>query len=104
MEVETFNSNGKFYIYILANGRYGLTYTGITGDLIGKIYNFRKDVSPKIINRYKIHNLVYYETAKNMTEALKKKKYLKNLSRKEKMELVDEKNPEWKDLYYEIIL
>jgi putative endonuclease len=104
MKEETFNSNGRFHIYILANARYGLTSMGITGDLIGKIYSYKKDVSRKIINRYKIHNLVYYEKAKNMTDALKRKKQLKSLSRKKKMELIDEINPEWKDLYYEIIL
>ncbi|MEQ8190497.1 MAG: GIY-YIG nuclease family protein [Candidatus Eremiobacterota bacterium] len=104
MEEEIFRPNGRSYIYILANTKYGLTYIGMTGDLIGKIYSHRKDVSRKISNRYKIHNLVYYETAKDMTEALKRKKCLKNLSRKEKMELIDAKNPEWQDLYYKIIL
>lgn len=104
MKEEHYKTNGRFHIYILANGRYGLIYMGITGDLIGKIYSYRKDVSRKITNRYKIHNLVYYEKAQNITYALERKKQLNSLSRKKKMELIDEKNPEWKDLYYEIIL
>ncbi len=102
--MKAFNSNDNFYIYILANGRYGLTYMGITRDLIGKIYNFRKDVSRKIINRYKIHNLVYYETLDNMSDALRRKKQLNSYPREKRMELIDEKNPDWKDLYYKIIL
>ena len=77
-------------------------YIGVTSDLINRIFEHRTNKYLKITARYELHKLVYYELFHSIEEAIGREKQLKAGSRKKKLELITEMNPEWKDLWEEI--
>ncbi|MCD4760541.1 GIY-YIG nuclease family protein [bacterium] len=90
----------QYFVYILANHKHGTLYTGITSDLIGRVWQHKEKVNPKsFTSRYSINKLVYYEIHEDPYEAIFREKQIKNLVRRKKIELIEESNPEWKDLY-----
>lgn len=93
----------SYYIYILAGKRNGTLYIGITSDLIKRVYEHKNNLVEGFTKKYKVHNLVYYEQTEDVESAIKREKQLKNWHRKWKTDLIEEGNPEWKDLYYDLI-
>ena len=91
------------YIYILTNSRNGTLYIGVTSNLIRRIWQHKNDVIKGFSSKYQLHMLVYYEEHSNIVEAIKREKCLKHWRRLWKLKLIDEFNPEWKDLYNDII-
>lgn len=91
------------YIYILTNSRNGTLYIGVTSNLIRRIWQHKNDVIKGFSSKYQLHMLVYYEEHSNIVEAIKREKSLKHWRRLWKLKLIDEFNPEWKDLYNDII-
>jgi putative endonuclease len=87
-----------FYVYILTNKPGGLFYIGVTGDLIRRIEQHKKDIVEGFTKRYKLHRLAYYETHKTAIEAITREKQLKKWKRDWKIRLIKTENPEWKDL------
>ena len=90
-------------VYILASKRKGTLYTGVTSNLIKRIWEHKNCVVEGFTQRYNVHQLVWYELHENMESAIMREKQLKNWRRKWKMELIEEKNPEWFDLYSTIV-
>ncbi len=89
-----------YYIYLLANETNVALYTGVTGDLLRRVYEHRNHLDPKSFTaRYAIHKLVYYEACEDVRAAIEREKQIKSWSRKRKNALVERMNPEWKDLY-----
>ena len=79
-------------------------YTGVTSDLKVRVYQHKNNVFEKSFTaKYKLHNLVYYETFHNIEEAIAREKQIKGGSRKKKEALINSFNPEWKDLYEDIL-
>ena len=93
----------KGYIYILFNKRNGTLYTGVTSDLIKRIYEHKSKVVEGFTNKYKVDKLGYYEIHDTISSAIEREKQIKGGSRKKKLELIEKMNPEWKDLYDVII-
>jgi len=89
----------QYYVYILANKRNGTLYTGVTSDLIKRVYDHKNDLADGFTKKYGIHQLVYFEQAGDVNSAIAREKQLKNWHRQWKLDLIEEKNPEWKDLY-----
>ncbi len=89
-------------VYILANKKNGTIYTGVTSNLQKRIYEHKNNVSQGFTQKYKIHNLVYYEVCEFMESAIEREKQIKAGSRKKKMDLIENKNPLWRDLFSEI--
>lgn len=90
-------------IYILANKRNGTLYTGVTSNLIKRILEHKNNIADGFTKKYNIHNLVYYELANTMTSAIEREKQIKAGSRKQKLDLIENMNPEWKDLYSNLL-
>ena len=92
----------QFYVYILASKRNGTLYTGVTSNLIKRIWQHKNELLEGFSKKYKVKNLVYYEVHNNVGSALTREKQIKKWRRAWKLRLIEEKNPEWKDLYNEI--
>jgi putative endonuclease len=91
-----------FYVYIMASKRNGTLYVGSTSDLIKRIWEHKNKVIPGFTAKYNVHLLVYYETHEAYIEAARREKRFKNWSRQWKLNLIEDLNPEWRDLYEEI--
>jgi putative endonuclease len=92
----------EFYIYILASKRNGTLYTGVTSNLIQRVWQHKNDLFEGFAEKYNIKNLVFYEVHTNAESAITREKRIKKWRRTWKLRLIEEKNPEWKDLYREI--
>ncbi len=90
-------------VYILASHRNGTLYVGVTSDLLKRIWEHKYDVVEGYTKKYKVHTLVWYEMHVTMDAAIRAEKALKEWKRSWKLELIEEKNPEWKDLYEELL-
>ena len=86
-------------IYIMTNKRNGTLYTGVTSDLVKRIYQHKNAVTPGLTHRYNCKLLVYYEMHEDMLGAISREKQIKGGSRKKKIALIEKVNPEWNDLY-----
>ena len=94
-----------YYVYILANSTNVTIYTGVTNDLIRRVYEHRHEADPQSFTaRYKVHKLVYFEQTTDVRAALEREKQIKSWKRVKKNQLVESKNPTWRDLYPEILL
>ncbi|NIA07696.1 MAG: GIY-YIG nuclease family protein [Actinobacteria bacterium] len=91
-----------YYVYVLASRQNGTLYIGITSDLIKRTYEHKNDLVAGFTNKYHVHQLVHYEQFNNAQVAIAREKQLKKWKRKWKLELIEESNPDWKDLYEEI--
>jgi len=91
-----------YYVYILASTRNGTLYIGITGDLPKRAYQHKNKLLGGFTSKYAVHQKVYYEQFNNPDEAIAREKQLKKWNRKWKLNLIEEFNPQWKDLYIQI--
>jgi putative endonuclease len=91
-----------YCVYILTNDRNTVLYTGITSNLKGRIYQHRKILFPGFAKRYNVWKLVYYETGTNASGAITREKQIKPGSRKKKLDLINDFNPEGRDLYDDV--
>ena len=92
----------NYYVYILASKRNGTLYIGVTSNLLKRVYEHKSKMVEGFTKKYNVHKLVYYEQTNIIQSALTREKQLKKWYRKWKIELIEEMNPEWKDLYYEL--
>ena len=90
-------------VYILASHRNGTLYIGVTSDLIKRCWEHRTGATVGFTKKYEVHQLVYYELHQNMYSAITREKQLKKWSRKWKLGLIEEHNPQWNDLWDEIV-
>jgi len=83
------------YVYILASKRNGTLYIGVTSDLIKRIYEHKNGFVDAFTKKYKVHLLVHYEQFLDIYSAISREKQLKHL--------IELHNPNWRDLYFDII-
>ena len=93
----------QFYVYILASKRNGTLYTGVTSNLIQRVWQHKHDVIQGFTRKYNVKTLVYYEIHENAESALTKEKKIKRWRRAWKLDLIEDSNPEWRDLYEDIL-
>lgn len=91
-------------VYIMANRRNGTLYTGVTSDLIRRVYEHKNKLLPCFTKRYNCNILVFYELIDSMDIAIIREKQIKAGSRKRKLALIENMNPGWLDLYEEICI
>lgn len=89
----------QYYLYILANKKYGTLYTGVTADLIRRVYEHQQELLKGFTERYNVHRLVYYEVHNDISEAIAREKSIKKWKRDWKISLIEENNLDWMDLY-----
>ena len=87
----------EYYVYIMTNKSRTL-YTGVTGDLMRRVYEHKNKLVPGFTSKYNIRYLVYYESTSNVHAALEREKQIKGWLRAKKIVLIESMNPEWKDL------
>ena len=91
-------------IYIMTNKNKTTLYVGVTSNLQSRIFKHRNHLyNNSFTKRYNLELLVYYEVFNNIEEAILREKQIKAGSRKKKEDLINSKNPEWNDLYDEIM-
>ena len=90
-------------VYILASKRNGTLYIGVTSDLIRRVWRHKNDLAESFTKRYGIHKLVWHQNHETMESAITHEKRLKNWPRSWKIGLIEERNPEWNDLFGDLI-
>jgi len=94
----------QYYVYILASRTNVTIYTGVTNDLVRRVWEHINSCDPSsFTSRYKTHKLVYYEIANDPYQAITREKQIKSWNRAKKNALISGMNPEWKDLYEDIL-
>ena len=92
-----------YWVYILASKRGGTLYIGVTNNLVRRVYEHREGLAESFTKRYGIKTLVYFEPHETIATALQREKNIKHWSREWKIDLIVASNPEWRDLYEEIV-
>ena len=94
----------NYYVYILSSATDVTIYTGVTKDLVRRVYEHKHNLDPDSFTaRYGVHKLVYYEETTDVRAAIEREKQIKSWSRKKKKRLVETMNPTWEDLYGNIL-
>jgi putative endonuclease len=97
------NMDYNFYVYILASGKNGTLYTGVTKDLVKRVYEHKNKLLQGFTEKYNVDKLVYFEHFTYINYAITREKNIKKWKRNWKLRLIIEKNPQWRDLYYDLI-
>ena len=94
----------QYYVYILSNTHKNVIYTGVTNDLVRRVYEHKKHLDKSsFTSRYTVENLVYFEQTTDIDSAISREKQIKGWNRKRKEKLIEAKNPNWDDLYKNIL-
>jgi putative endonuclease len=93
----------SYYVYILASGTHGTLYVGVTNDLIRRVNEHKEGKIEGFTKKYNIDQLVHYEETSNIIAAIEREKCIKAWRRDWKIELIEKDNPQWRDLYKDII-
>ena len=89
-----------YYVYILANNTRTTIYTGMTNDLIRRVYEHKQHADPNSFTaKYDVTRLVYFDSTPDVRSAIEREKQIKGWNRRRKNTLISEMNPAWKDLY-----
>lgn len=89
----------QYYVYILASKKYGTLYTGVTSNLIKRIWEHKQGLVDGFTKQYQVHKLVYYEIYQDVIEAILREKRIKKWRRSWKIKLIEASNHQWIDLY-----
>jgi len=90
-------------VYLLASKPNGTLYVGVTSDLVKRVWEHKDDLVEGFTSKYGVHLLVYYEMHEDMLGAITREKQIKKWNRSWKLKLIERDNPEWKDLWAEVI-
>jgi putative endonuclease len=92
------------FVYILASKRNGTLYIGVTSNLVQRIWQHKNNQIEGFTQQYHVHILVYYEIHETMEAAITREKQMKKWKRRWKMNLIEKENPNWNDLYDDIVV
>ena len=91
------------YVYILASKRNGTLYIGVTSDIVRRVWEHKESLVAGFTKKYDIKSLVWHESHDTIESAILREKQLKKWERTWKLRLIEKENPEWRDLYEDII-
>jgi len=89
----------RYYVYILASRKNGTLYVGVTGNLLARIKQHKDGSASKFTKMYGVNRLVYFDETDCISDAVSTEKRLKKWNRAWKIRLIEERNPDWDDLY-----
>lgn len=92
-----------YYVYIMTNYEDTVLYTGVTNDLVGRVSAHRAGRGSGFTSRYNIRKLVHFEESNDIRTAIAREKQIKAGSRQRKIDLINQHNPDWHDLYEDLI-
>ncbi|WJR78253.1 GIY-YIG nuclease family protein [Bradyrhizobium sp. NP1] len=92
-----------YWVYILASKPGGTLYVGVTNDLVRRVHEHREGLAEGFTWRYGVKKLVYFEPHDAIATALQREKNIKHWPREWKIDLIIANNPDWQDLYHEIV-
>jgi putative endonuclease len=90
-------------VYLLASQRNGTLYIGVTSNLVKRLWEHKNDAVEGFTEKYGVHKLVHFELHDTMASAIQREKQLKKWNRAWKIELIEKSNPEWRDLWQDIL-
>ena len=90
-------------VYLLANKKHGVIYIGVSSELIKRVWQHKNNVVKSFTQKYHVHDLVWYEIHQNMVSAISREKSLKKWRRDWKVKLIEKTNPDWLDLYPDLM-
>ena len=88
-----------YYVYLLSSRKNGTLYLGVTSDLVRRVYQHKKKLTPGFTSRYAVDDLVWFECYDDPTNAITREKEIKKWRRAWKIALIEKTNPNWADLY-----
>ncbi|MCE3044675.1 GIY-YIG nuclease family protein [Legionella sp. 16cNR16C] len=91
------------YVYLLTNKHNNVLYTGVTNNLIRRVYEHKNKLVKGFTQKYNVDRLVYYEVCSGIIVAIEREKQIKGWSRKKKNDLINALNPGWDDLYSSLL-
>ena len=91
-----------YFVYVLASGRNGTLYVGVTSDLVRRVQEHREGLVPGFTRKHAVKLLVYWELHHDINEAILREKRIKRWHRRWKLELIEGNNPQWRDLWSEL--
>jgi putative endonuclease len=91
-----------YFVYILTNAWHTVFYTGITSDLVRRVYEHKMKLADGFTKKYNVDKLVYFEQTTDAEAAIHREKIIKKWKRAFKFDAIERMNPEWKDLYNEV--
>jgi putative endonuclease len=90
-----------YCVYILASDKNGTLYIGVTDNLLRRVYEHKRKLVEGFSKQHNVNKLVYFEDTDDIPIAIQREKQLKGWNRNWKLDLIEEMNPDWKDLYYD---
>jgi len=97
------NSRMLYYVYLLASKKNGTLYVGVTNDIVRRVYEHRTSAVEGFTDRYGVKMLVWFDSTGSVEAAIQKEKQIKNWKRAWKIALIEKGNPQWRDLYPDIL-
>jgi putative endonuclease len=93
----------RYFVYILTNRHHTALYVGVTNDLVRRVHEHRTKIASGFTTRYNVDKLVYFEETSDVVAAIAREKQIKGGSREKKIALVNAINPDWRDLFDDLI-
>ena len=90
-------------VYLLTSRRNGTLYTGVTSNLVQRVWQHKNNLVDGFTKKYGVHTLVWFEVHETMQTAIEREKAIKEWRRVWKIELIESVNPQWRDLYEDIV-
>ena len=93
----------SYYLYIMASGRNGTLYVGVTNDLLRRVYEHKNGTHDGFTKKYGVDWLVWFGETTDISAAIQREKAMKKWPRKYKLNVIEEMNPQWRDLYEDLL-
>ena len=93
-----YKTTHQYFVYILASKKNGVLYIGVTNDIVRRVFEHKNKIVKGFSSRYNVDKLMFFEEFISINEAIKREKRLKKWNRQWKINLIEEKNPNWNDL------